>query len=285
MYFSNLLKELLDTVYIMSKKHHCAICNVYYSRPKLLEIHCETLKQLRACKTPCQENKDNLIESLVRENESIRNELHQTNLKLDQMKHMLTRVLNQTKTRVKSQEHQPEKQPEGLVFNEVIMTDLIEGLGDYKINKELKDPENSEGLFDLNPEAISDEHGHRRWTELFCNLKKETNYDSQLQVCSEFVLDHFSSEEDFFIECENPPRLRFIKGVGDKKQWESKEHSKKCFNENLKLIVDLIQHMDEQYGKFIKHHGKSFESLDVHDVINTGFSIDYLYDKHLHKEF
>ena len=156
----------------MSKKHHCAICNVYISRPKLLEIHCEALKHKRACETPCQENKDNLIESLVREKESIRNKLYQTNLKLDQMMQMLTQVLNQTKPRIKSQEHEPEKQPEGLGFNDVIMNDLIEDLGDYKINKVSKDPENSEELFDLNSEAISDEHGHRRWTELFCKLKK-----------------------------------------------------------------------------------------------------------------
>jgi len=135
---------------------------------------------------------------------------------------MLTQLLNQTKPRVKSQEYVPERQPEGLGFNDIIMTDMIEGLGDYKINKVLKDPENSEGFFDLNPEAISDEHGHRKWTEIFCNLKKETNYDSQLQICSDFVLDHFSSEEDFFIECENPPRLRFIKGVGDKNNGNQK---------------------------------------------------------------
>jgi len=76
------------------------------------------------------------------------------------------------------------------------MTDLTEGLGDYKKNKVLKDPENSEGLFDLNPEAINDEHGYIRGTELFCKLKEETNYDSQLQIFSKFILDHFSSEED-----------------------------------------------------------------------------------------
>jgi len=98
-------------------------------------------------------------------------------------------------------------------------------------------------------------------------------------------LDHFSSSEDFFIECENPPRLRFIKGVGDKKQWESKEYSKSSFDKNLDLIIDLIQRMDEQYGKLMKHHGKSFEPLGVHDVINTGFSVEYLYDKLIQKEF
>jgi hypothetical protein len=269
----------------MNNKTHCSLCNLTFKCQAKLRIHCETARHKKACESPTETNNDNIILKQQQDIDCLNRKVDILTNNVQEMMQMLTQIMNQTKPRVKSQECVPEKQPEGLGFNDVIMTDLIEGLGEYKINKVLKDPENSEGLFDLNPEAISDEHGHRRWTELFCNLKKETNYDGQLQLCSEFVLDHFSSEEDFFIECENPPRLRFIKGVGDKKQWESKEHSKSSFDKNLNLIIDLIQRMDEQYGKFMKHHNKPFEPLDVHDVINEGFSVDYLYDKLIQKEF
>ena len=42
--------------------------------------------------------------------------------------------------------------------------------------------------------------------------------------------------------------------------------------------------MDEQYGKYMNNHKKTFEALGVHDIINTGFSVEYLYDKLIHKE-
>ena len=276
----------------MSKKYHCNLCNVGFNFPNQFRAHNETEKHKENLELPTQTNHDNIvlkeqqdIERLNKKKELLE---YNTNLKLDEMMSMLTQVINQTKYRAKPRVHEPTDKPIGSIYIDGIMNYTMETSSEFRRNpseKANRDGEDAyESFLNFDNENIKDTDCDARWSGLYFDLRKETNYDNQLELCSEFMLENFMSSDDFFIECESPMRMRFITEKSGEKEWYTSQASKKIFTDDVKIVIKILQGIEKVHEQLLKKRDRHDEFVSTMDIFNEIFSVEYLYDKIIQKE-